>query len=136
MVEVTLSRIVIDETSDEQIIVLKEKDGGRSFPIVIGIFEALAIKRVVDDKQISRPLTHELLISVMRTFGAKLTRCLVSDLRDNTYYAILSIESNGKKYEVDARPSDAITLALHEKAAIFVEDSVMDTVAKEEGQLP
>jgi len=136
MVEVSLSRIVIDETSDEQVIVLKEKEGTRSFPIVIGIFEALAIKRVVDERRISRPLTHELLISVMRTLDAKLTRCLVSDLRDNTYYAILTVERNGKTHEIDARPSDAITLALHENAAIFVEDSVMDAVAKEEGPLP
>ena len=115
MVEVSLSRIVIDETSDEQVIVLKEKEGNRSFPIVIGIFEALAIKRIVDGRQISRPLTHELLISIMHSLGARLTRCLVSDLRDNTYYAILTLERNGQMHEIDARPSDAITLALHDR---------------------
>ena len=80
-----------------------------------------------------RPLTHELLVSVLHTLGAKLTRCTVSDLKDNTYYAILTIEREGKTYSVDARPSDGITLALHEKAAIFVEDSVMNSVAVEEG---
>jgi bifunctional DNase/RNase len=132
MVEVELSRIIINETSDEQIIMLREKDGKRSFPIVIGIFEAFAIKRVVNDRRISRPLTHELLVSVVHSLGARLTRCLVSDLKDNTYYAILTLERDGKKYEVDARPSDAIALALYEKAAIFVEESVMDAVAKEE----
>ena len=136
MVEVELSRIVIDETSDEQVIVLKEKKGKRSFPIVIGIFEALAINRVINEREMPRPLTHELLISVLHTFDAQLTRCLVSDLRNNTYYAILTIKRDGVTYEVDARPSDAITLALHEKAAIFVEDSVMDSVAREEGKLP
>lgn len=134
MVEVELSRIVIDETSDEQVIVLREKSGKRSFPIVIGIFEALAINRVVNGRQAPRPLTHELLVSMLHSLGAKLTRCLVSDLKDNTYYAILTVESNGKTYEIDARPSDAITLSLHEKAAIFVEESVMDSVATEEGQ--
>jgi len=136
MIEVELSRIVIDETSDEQVIVLKEKGGRRSFPIVIGIFEALAINRVISERQMPRPLTHELLVSVLHTFGAKLTRCLVSDLRNNTYYAILTLQHDGKTFEVDARPSDAITLALHEKAAIFVEDSVMDSVAREEGEAP
>ena len=132
MVEVELARIVIDETSDEQVIVLKEKNGRRSFPIVIGIFEALAINRIVNDRQMPRPLTHELLISVLQALGAKLIRCLVSDLKDNTYYAIMTVEREGRVYEIDARPSDAITLALHEKAGIFVEDSVMDSVAKEE----
>ena len=133
MVEVELSRIVIDETSDEQIIVLKEKGGGRSFSIVIGIFEALAINRIVNEKTYPRPLTHELAISMLHTLGTKITRCLVSDLKKGTYYAILSLEQNGTTYEVDARPSDAITLALHEKTPIFVEDSVMDSVATEGG---
>lgn len=133
MIEVQLSRIIINETSNEQVIVLKEKGGKRSFPIVIGIFEAFAINRVVNKTEPPRPLTHELLISVLRHLGAKIARCVVSDLKESTYYATLSIERDGQIVDVDARPSDAITLALHEKAAIFVEDAVMDSVATEEG---
>jgi bifunctional DNase/RNase len=132
MVEVELSRIVIDETSDEQIIVLKEKGANRSFSIVIGIFEALAINRIVNEKAYPRPLTHELVVSMLHTLGAKITRCLVSDLKNGTYYAILTLEQNGKTFEVDARPSDAITLALHEKTPIYVEESVMDSVSTQE----
>ncbi len=132
MVEVELSRIVINEASDEQVIYLKEKNGKRSFAILIGIFEALAINRVVNNRPLPRPLTHELLVSILHTLGARVTRCLVSDLRDNTYYAILTVEKDGKTYEIDARPSDAVTLAIHEKADIYVEDVVMDAVAKEE----
>jgi len=132
MVEVALSRIVINETSDEQIIVLKEKDGRRSFPIVIGIFEALAINRIVNGRELPRPLTHELLVSVVHTLGGDITRCVVTELKNNTYFALLSIERDGQTFEIDARPSDAITLALHEGAQIFVDESVMDAVATEE----
>ncbi len=134
MVEVTLARIVINETSDEQVIVLKEKNGKRSFPIVIGIFEALAINRIVNERQLPRPLTHELLVSVVQTLGGEITRCVVTELKNNTYYALLSVERDGQTYEIDSRPSDAITLALHESAQIFVDESVMDAVGTEEDQ--
>jgi len=135
MVEVELSRIVIDETSDEQIIVLKEKNGTRALTIVIGIFEALAINRIVNERTLARPLTHELLISMLNTLGAKIVRCLVSDLKDNTYFAILTLERGEETFEVDARPSDAITLSLHAKADIFVDENVMNLAAKDEGKV-
>jgi bifunctional DNase/RNase len=101
MVEVTLSRIVINETSDEQVIVLKEKDGKRSFPIVIGIFEALAINRIVNERQLPRPLTHELLVSVVHTLGGRITRCVVTELKNNTYFALLTVERDGQTFEID-----------------------------------
>jgi bifunctional DNase/RNase len=132
MVEVALARIVINETSDEQVIVLKEKGGKRSFPIMIGIFEALAINRIVNERQLPRPLTHELLVSVVHTLGGKITRCVVTELKNNTYFALLSVERDGQTFEIDSRPSDGITLALHEGAQIFVDESVMDAVATEE----
>lgn len=132
MVEVTLSRIVINETSDEQVIVLREKEGKRSFPIMIGIFEALAINRIVNERQLPRPLTHELLVSVVHTLGGRITRCVITELKNNTYFALLTVERGGETFEIDSRPSDAITLALHEDAQIFVDESVMDAVATEE----
>jgi bifunctional DNase/RNase len=132
MVEVELARILINEHSDQQIIYLREKNGKRAFSIVIGIFEALAINRIINQRKAERPLTHELIISMLHALGAKITRCLVSDLKDNTYYAILTLEHNGKTVEIDARPSDSITLALHENAPIFVADDIMDKVTEVE----
>ncbi|MFH1421697.1 MAG: bifunctional nuclease family protein [Planctomycetota bacterium] len=132
MVEVELARILINEHSDQQIIYLREKNGKRIFPIVIGIFEALAINRIINQGNIERPLTHELIIRMLNSLNIKITRCYVNDLKDNTYFALLSLEHDGKTVEIDARPSDSITLALHENAPIFVDDSIMNQVAETE----
>ena len=128
MVEVELKRIMITETSDHQIIVLKEKDGPRSFPIVIGIYEATAIDRGVKEIRTPRPLTHDLLIDVIRQLGGKIARIVVSELRDGTFYARLVIEQNGGAVEVDTRPSDAIALAVQDGTPIFVAEEVLDEV--------
>jgi uncharacterized protein len=132
MVEMQLSRIVIRESSDHQAIFLKEKGGSRQFRIVIGIFEAAAIDRRVRERQTPRPMTHDLLANVIASLGSKLERVVVSDLRDNTFYArlVLSSGEGGDPIEVDARPSDAIALAAHLDAPIFVEDSVLDAVVQ------
>jgi len=128
MVEVELTRIMITETSDHQIIVLKEKNGPRSFPIVIGIYEATAIDRGVKEIRTPRPLTHDLLRSVIRELGAELTRVVVSELRESTFYARLVIEQDGRVVEVDTRPSDAIALAVQDNTPIFVAEAVLDEV--------
>jgi bifunctional DNase/RNase len=129
MVEVQLSRIVIRETSDQQCIYLKEKGGTRQFPIVIGIFEAWAIDRRVRDRSTQRPMTHDLMASVVRALDGKLDRVVISDLRDNTFFASLRfVRPDGETADIDARPSDAIALAVHLNAPIFVEDKVLDTV--------
>ena len=131
MIEVQLARIVIRETSDQQSIYLREKIGDRQFPIVIGIFEAWAIDRRVRDRKTPRPMTHDLMASLVDALGAKLDRVLISDLRNNTFYAklVLSREGSGDEpIEVDARPSDAIALAVHLDAPIFVEDRVLESV--------
>ena len=130
MIEVELIRIMIQEDQRGQVIVLKERDGGRGFPIVIGIFEALAIKRKVDGERMFRPLTHDLLTSVIQAMGGELTRIVVTDLKNETFYAKLVISRDDAELEVDSRPSDAIALAVQNGAAIFVEDHVMDLVAK------
>jgi len=128
MVEMELTRILIAETRDGQIIVLKEKNGSRAFPIVIGYFEAAAIDRHVKEIPMPRPLTHDLLASVIETFGGKLERVVINDLRDNTFFGLLYIRRGDELLEVDTRPSDAIALAVKSEAPIFVEDHVLEEV--------
>jgi uncharacterized protein len=123
-----LSRIIISETNDEQVIVLKEIEGERAFPIVIGIWEAVAIDRNIKGKKTPRPMTHDLLENVIGGLDAKLERVIVNDLRDRTFYARLVLRRNGKVVEVDSRPSDAIALAVQMKAPIYVEEKVLEEV--------
>ena len=126
LVECELARIMITETSGQQIVVLREIDGGRNFPIVIGIFEALSIDREVKGVRPERPMTHDLLKSVIEEMGGTLERIVVSDLRGNTFYAYLEVALNGGKLEIDSRPSDALCLAVRCGAKVFVEDKVFD----------
>lgn len=128
IVEVELARVVISETSDAQIVVLREKGGERAFPIVIGIFEAAAIDRKLNDRPLLRPMTHDLLESVIRHLGAKIERVVVNDLHDNTFYARLHLtkEAGGDVVDVDSRPSDAIALAVRMDVPIFVEEQVFE----------
>jgi uncharacterized protein len=128
MVHMELSRIIINETHDEQVIVLKEVEGERAFPIVIGIWEAVTIDRNVKGKKTPRPMTHDLLESVIRTLDASLDRVIVNDLKDRTFYAKLILRRNGETIEVDSRPSDAIALAVQMKTPIYVEESVLTEV--------
>lgn len=129
MVHMELSRIVIAETSEEQVIVLKEVDGARSFPIVIGIFEAAAIDRKIKNIRTPRPLTHDLLESVVRAMKAELQRVVVTALKQGTFYAKLVLQHEGALVEVDSRPSDAIALATQMGAPIYVEEEVLKEVA-------
>jgi len=126
MIQVELSKIIITETSDYQVIWLREKGGQRTFPILISIVEASAIDRTVRDIKTPRPLTHDLLSTVISTLGAKLDRIVVSALRNNTFYAKLLLTLDGRTVEVDSRPSDAVATAVRLDAPIFVEDDVLD----------
>ena len=132
MIEVELSRIIINERSDQQVIVLKEKDGQRAFPILIGIYEATAIDRGVKEYRTPRPLTHDLVCSILRGLDVALERVIVSDLRSQTFYAKLMLRQDGKLIEVDSRPSDAIAVAVLFGAPIFVEEKVIDEVVSEQ----
>ncbi|MBI5360911.1 MAG: bifunctional nuclease family protein [Planctomycetes bacterium] len=127
-----LARIIISERSDEQIIVLKERDGNRSFPILIGIFEAVAIDRKVKNYKTPRPMTHDLVENILKGLNASLDHIVVNDLVDKTFYARLVLKTDDKTIEIDSRPSDAVALAVQMNAPIFVEDSVLDEVAAEE----
>ena len=128
MIHMELSRIIISETNDEQVIVLKEVEGDRAFPIVIGIWEAVAIDRNIKGKKTPRPMTHDLLENVIGGLDAKLDRIVVTELKDRTFYAHLILKRNGKMVEVDSRPSDAIALAVQMKAPIYVDEQVLDDV--------
>ena len=130
MVHMELSRIMISETSDHQIIVLKEKDGQRSFPIVIGLHEAWAIDRAVKDIPTPRPLTHDLLSNVIIQLSGGIERVEISDLKNNTFYAKIIISQNGSALEIDSRPSDAIALAMQGNTPIYVAKTVLEEVCK------
>ena len=128
LVEMQLSRIVIQETVQEQIIVLSERNGQRSFPIVIGVNEAYAIDRRLKGYEVRRPLTHDLLSNVIEAMGGKVERIVVNDLRQGTFYAQLMIRRGGELIEVDSRPSDAIALGAIDETPIFVAEHVLDEV--------
>ena len=128
-VEMQLARIIISENDDQQIIVLKEIDGQRHFPIVIGISEAAAIDRRLKKRSVPRPPTHELLASVIEQLGGKVERVVINDLRDRTFFALLHIRQGDKVLQVDSRPSDAIALGIGHNVPIFVEEKVLEAVA-------
>ena len=130
-VHMELKRIVINEVHDQQVIMLREVDGERSFPIVIGIFEATSIDRRVKGIQSPRPLTHDLLANVVDQLGGDLQDIFISELREHTYFAKLRIRKDGELIEVDCRPSDAIALAVTAKVAIFVAEDVIEEAAGE-----
>lgn len=125
-IQMELSRILISETQDYQLIELREVDGERKFPIVIGIYEAAAIERRLKSLPVKRPQTHELLSGVIEALGGKLEKILIHDLRDHTFYAKLVIHHDSRVVEVDARPSDAIALGVAGRVPIFVEEHVLE----------
>ncbi len=130
MVEVELWRIIIDEGKREQVIILKEKGGPRSLPIVIGINEASAIKMQLSGFIPPRPLTHDLLYNIIDTLGVSLEKVVIDKLVDNTFHAKLHLRSkdNGLKI-VDARPSDSIALAMRARSPIFLAEEIFEKLS-------
>ena len=126
MIEVFVESIRVNMTNYKRVVMLKEKTATRYLPIWIGHFEADAIAIPMQNVPVTRPLTHDLLGGVIGQLGAKLTRVIINELADETFYAKLVIESDGRTVEVDSRPSDAIALAIRAKVPIFVEESVLD----------
>jgi bifunctional DNase/RNase len=125
-VQMELTRIIINENSDQHIIFLREVDGERTFPIVIGIFEATSIDRRVKNQPTVRPLTHDLLANTIDAMGGELADIYISELRNHTYYAKLRIRHEGELIEVDSRPSDAIALAVAVDVPIYVAEEIID----------
>lgn len=130
MIQVELSKIIIDEKRHDQIIVLKEKNGDRQFPIVIGLLEASSIKMKLSGVEPPRPMTHDLLVSVITGLGATLDRLIIDKMMNNTFHAKLEIKfRNGKRKMIDSRPSDGIALAVRTNARIFVDEDVLKKAA-------
>ena len=129
-VRMDLATIVISETRDHQLIILRERNGPRSLPIVIGLTEALAIDRRVKGQRLSRPMTHDLLANTIEQLGADLEKIVVNDLQESTFYAKLVIRHQGGLAEIDSRPSDAIALGVASDVPLYVEDHVLDIVAQ------
>ena len=125
LVPMDLSKLVISEVREEQVIVLTEAGGERSFPIVIGLHEAAAIDRGIRGFKAHRPLTHDLVRNVIEGMDATLTSVVINDLKDSTFYANLVLQRNGTEVRIDSRPSDAIALAMQMKVPIFVDESVL-----------
>jgi bifunctional DNase/RNase len=130
-VAMELSRIIISEINSEQVIYLKEIDGERTFPILIGIFEATSIDRRVKHHEAPRPLTHDLLVSAVEALGGEFQDVVISELKEHTYYAVLRVRQAGELIEIDSRPSDAIAVAVtcDPQLPIYVSEDVLTDVA-------
>ncbi|MAE61418.1 MAG: hypothetical protein CMJ49_08695 [Planctomycetaceae bacterium] len=126
LVEMELSRILITETQDQQLIELREVGGERRFPIVIGLYEAAAIERRLKGVPIRRPQTHELLAQTIDDLGGALEQIVINDLREGTFFAQLIVRQNGSVVAIDSRPSDAIALGVAGQVPIYVADHVLD----------
>ena len=133
-VAMELSRIVISEITTEQIIHLKEVGGPRTFPIVIGFYEATSIERRVKHQETPRPLTHDLLVNAVEALGGQFQDVVISELKEHTYYAVLRVRHEGELIEIDARPSDAIAVAVtcDPQLPIFVSEDVLSDIASGE----
>jgi bifunctional DNase/RNase len=126
-----LKRIIISEIHEQQVIALKEVEGERQFPIVIGIFEATSIDRRVKGIPNPRPLTHDLVTGVVDSLGGEIQDIFISELREHTYFAKLRVRKDGELIEIDCRPSDAIALAVTAKVPIYVAEDVLGEVLGE-----
>jgi bifunctional DNase/RNase len=125
IVEVKINGLAMDERTNSPVVILKELDGERVLPIWIGENEAKAIALELSGKKFARPLTHDLLMSVIVGLRARVERVVISELRDNTFYAVVLVQRDSDFVSIDARPSDSIALALRAKAAIFVADELL-----------
>lgn len=128
-VQMQLSRIIISEINEQQVIYLKEVDGERQFPILIGIFEATSIDRRIKNIPRPRPLTHDLVVNAVKALGGELESVLISSLQDHTYFASLRVKVGENVIDIDARPSDAIAVAVtcDPVLPIWVDEQVIDS---------
>jgi bifunctional DNase/RNase len=126
-----LKRIIISEIHEQQMILLREVEGERSFSIMIGIFEATSIDRRVRKLPSPRPLTHDLIGNIIDQLGGELRDVHISELREHTYYAKLHIRKDGETIEIDCRPSDAIAVAVTANVPIYVAEDVLEEVCEE-----
>jgi bifunctional DNase/RNase len=126
-IEMTIKGLMIDPITNMPIIILRDQEGQRVLPIWVGVFEANAIALQIENVQTPRPMTHDLLKNVIDDLRARVERVVVCELKENTFYAIIHMTANGRSLEIDARPSDAIALALRTRSPIFVEEAVIQS---------
>ena len=125
-IEMVIKGLMVDPITNMPIIILRDRDGQRVLPIWVGIFEANAIALQIENINTPRPMTHDLLRNIIEDLQATVQKVVVTDLKENTFYALIHLQRNGESMAVDARPSDAIALALRARAPIFVDDAVID----------
>jgi bifunctional DNase/RNase len=125
-IEMSIKGLMVDPITNMPIVILRDKDGQKVLPIWVGIFEANAIALQIENIATPRPMTHDLLRNVIQDLKASVQKVVVCDLQENTFYALIYLSLNGDTLAIDARPSDAIALALRTRAPIFVEDAVID----------
>ena len=126
LIEMTIKGLMVDPITNLPIVILKDKGGERVLPIWVGIFEANAIALQIENIATPRPMTHDLLRNVITDLEGRVDRVVVSDLKDNTFYAVIHLTVRGERVAIDARPSDAIALALRTHSPILVEEAVID----------
>jgi hypothetical protein len=124
-VEMKIGKLMMDPVTNMPIVVLRDTQGAAVLPIWVGIFEANAIALEIEKVQTPRPMTHDLLKNVLLGLDARVQRVVVSELREDTFYALIWIERNGQTFSIDSRPSDALALALRVDCPIFVEEEVL-----------
>jgi bifunctional DNase/RNase len=125
-IEMNIKGLMIDPITNMPIIILRDKEGQRVLPIWVGVFEANAIALQIENVTTPRPMTHDLLKNVISDLRGRIDKIVVSDLKENTFFALIYLSVAGEVMAVDARPSDAIALALRARAPIFVEEKVID----------
>lgn len=138
MRKMKVDKLGVDLLTHDPVVILKDMEGKRYLPILIGPFEATAIALALDGTPVPRPLSHDLMRSIIESLKAKVLRVVIHDIHDNTFYAKIVLESNGNMVEIDARPSDSIALALRTNSPIFVseriilEETVVDKAAEDQ----
>jgi hypothetical protein len=125
-IEMVIKGLMVDPVTSMPIIILRDREGERVLPIWVGVFEANAIALQIENISTPRPMTHDLLRNVLADLNASVQRIVVSDLKDNTFYALIYVLCGEEVIAIDARPSDAIALALRTQAPIYVEEYVID----------
>ncbi|MGE3402804.1 MAG: bifunctional nuclease family protein [Vicinamibacterales bacterium] len=126
LIEMTIKGLMVDPITNTPIVILKDREGDRVLPIWVGVFEANAIALQIENVATPRPMTHDLLRNIIGDLDGRVDRVVVSDLKENTFYAVIHLTVRGERVAVDARPSDAIALALRTKAPILVDELVID----------
>ncbi|NQW23833.1 MAG: bifunctional nuclease family protein [SAR202 cluster bacterium] len=126
MLEMTVDSIRVSPMNYQRVVILREKESDRYLPIWIGPAEADAIAVKLQDLSVPRPLTHDLLGTIIDSLGGTITHILVNDLQNDTFFAKITIQANGESKEIDCRPSDAVALAVRAKVPIYANEEVMD----------